>query len=43
MSFALKTTAFAAGEIPKKYTCDDADVSPELNWNAPLGEPAYVI
>jgi len=39
MSFALKTTAFAVGsEIPKKYTCDGADVSPALNWSdAPAG------
>ncbi len=34
MSLALKATAFAdGGEIPKKYTCSGADVSPALSWN----------
>jgi hypothetical protein len=34
MSFELKTTAFAyGGEIPAKYTCSGADLSPALNWN----------
>jgi len=34
MSLELKTTAFAdGGEIPKRYTCSGADVSPALNWN----------
>jgi Raf kinase inhibitor-like YbhB/YbcL family protein len=38
MSFALKTTAFAQGaEIPRKYTCDGADLSPPLAWD---GVPA---
>ena len=33
MSLVLKTTAFQDGEpIPVKYTCDGADVSPELTW-----------
>ena len=33
MSFAVKTTAFSeGGAIPKKYTCDGADLSPELTW-----------
>jgi Raf kinase inhibitor-like YbhB/YbcL family protein len=33
MSFAVKTTAFSeGGVIPKKYTCDGADLSPELTW-----------
>ena len=45
MSFALKTTAFAVGgEIPKKYTCDGADVSPALNWNdAPAGTQSFAL
>lgn len=38
MSFTVKSTAFPnGGEIPKKYTCDDADLSPELTWD---GVPA---
>ncbi len=34
MVFALNSTAFAnGGSIPKRYTCDGADVSPALSWN----------
>jgi len=34
MSFALKSTAFAnGGEIPRRYTCDGADLSPALSWD----------
>ena len=34
MSFSLKSTAFAnGGEIPRKFTCDSADLSPELEWD----------
>jgi Raf kinase inhibitor-like YbhB/YbcL family protein len=34
MPLELKTTAFAyGGEIPAKYTCSGADLSPALNWN----------
>jgi len=45
MSFALKTTAFAAGGgIPKKHTCDGADVSPALSWNdAPAGTQSFAL
>jgi len=45
MSFALTTTAFAnGGEIPKKHTCDGADVSPALNWNdAPAGTESFAL
>jgi Raf kinase inhibitor-like YbhB/YbcL family protein len=32
----LESTAFAAnGLIPAKYTCDGADISPPLGWDAP--------
>ena len=43
MSFELKTAAFSDGsEIPKKYTCDGADVSPGLNWkDAPAGAKSF--
>lgn len=45
MPFVLKTTAFAAGgAIPKKYTCDAADVSPALQWNdAPAGTGSFAL
>lgn len=43
MSFALKTDAFA-GVIPKKFTCDGADVSPALSWNdAPAGAQSFTL
>ncbi len=30
----MKATAFAkGGEIPKRHTCDGADLSPALSWN----------
>lgn len=36
VSFELTSTAFSAGEtIPKKFTCDGPDVSPQLKWNDP--------
>ncbi len=36
MSFELTSTAFSVGEtIPKKFTCDGPDVSPQLKWNEP--------
>lgn len=36
MPFELKSPTFATGEsIPTKYTCDDADISPPLEWNDP--------
>jgi Raf kinase inhibitor-like YbhB/YbcL family protein len=45
MSFALKTTAFVnGGGIPKKYTCDGADISPALNWNdTPAGTQSFAL
>jgi Raf kinase inhibitor-like YbhB/YbcL family protein len=36
MAFAISSPSFqAGGEIPKKFTCEGADVSPELHWTAP--------
>ncbi len=33
MTVTLKCPAFSeGGEIPRKHTCDGADLSPELNW-----------
>lgn len=36
MALELKSAAFnAGGNIPKKFTCDGPDVSPQLNWDEP--------
>jgi Raf kinase inhibitor-like YbhB/YbcL family protein len=36
MAFELTSSAFKAGDsIPKKHTCDGADVSPPLAWTEP--------
>ena len=36
MSLQISSAAFSAGEtIPKKFTCDGPDVSPQLKWNEP--------
>jgi len=36
MKLDIKSTAFGDGElIPKQYTCDGADVSPQLSWSQP--------
>lgn len=36
MAFELKSSAFKAKDtIPTQYTCDGADKSPPLSWNAP--------
>ncbi len=36
MAFELTSTAFANGDpIPMKYTCDDQDISPPLEWRDP--------
>lgn len=45
MSFTLKTTAFSeGGSIPKKYTCDGADVSPPLSWaGSPSGTQSFAL
>ena len=45
MSFEVKSTAFSAGgPIPKKYTCDGDDVSPELTWsNVPAGTQSFAL
>src|SRR2546430_15470086 len=34
MAFTLQSSAFQnGGSIPKKFTCEAADVSPELTWS----------
>jgi Raf kinase inhibitor-like YbhB/YbcL family protein len=36
MAFAISSPSFQTGtSIPKKFTCDGADVSPELHWSLP--------
>jgi Raf kinase inhibitor-like YbhB/YbcL family protein len=41
----LKSTAFqAGGTIPKEYTCDGDDISPQLSWdNAPTTTRAFAL
>jgi Raf kinase inhibitor-like YbhB/YbcL family protein len=41
----IKTPSFQTGaEIPRKYTCDGADVSPALAWEgAPAGAKAFAL
>ncbi len=43
--FVLTSTAFhAGGSIPKRFTCDGEDISPELAWEgAPSGTTALVL
>ena len=36
MKLDIKSTAFGEGDsIPKQYTCDGADISPQLSWSQP--------
>jgi len=36
MSLQISSAAFSAGEaIPRKFTCDGPDASPQLKWNDP--------
>jgi len=36
MSLELKSPDFTAGgNIPKQFTCEGADISPALSWDAP--------
>ena len=43
--FTLSSSAFASGgAIPKRYTCDDANVSPPLAWSgAPTGTKSFAL
>ena len=45
MAFVLTSAAFADnGAIPKRYTCEDADVSPPLSWSeAPPGTKSFAL
>ena len=41
----LKSNAFTHdGSIPREYTCDDADVAPQLEWSgAPTGTRSFAL
>src|ERR1700694_5731745 len=43
--FSIASSAFANGTaIPRRYTCDDADISPPLAWNGvPRGTRALAL
>lgn len=45
MSLELTSPVFGSGEwIPRKYTCDGADVSPPLQWNdAPQATQSFAL
>ena len=45
MALQISTTAFSnGGNIPKKYSCDGADVSPPLAWSsAPAGTQSFAL
>ena len=45
MSFSITSSAFNAGqEIPAKYTCDDKDIFPPLQWSGiPQGTQSLVL
>ena len=45
MPFALTTTAFQpGGDIPRKYTCQGADLSPALTWSEPpVGTQSFAL
>jgi len=45
MSFQISSSAFSEGEmIPKKFTCDGPDVSPQLSWNgAPTSTHSFAL
>lgn len=45
MAFELASTAFANGDpIPMKYSCDDQDISPPLQWiDPPEGTRSFAL
>jgi phosphatidylethanolamine-binding protein (PEBP) family uncharacterized protein len=45
MTLKLISPAFSSGDdIPAKFTCEGADVSPPLKWeNSPVGTNTYAI
>jgi hypothetical protein len=45
MAFEISSTAFQAqGNSPKKFSCEDADISPALEWsNPPAGAQSFAL
>jgi len=45
VSLTISSSSFPnGGEIPKKFTCDGADVSPQLSWNeSPAGTKSFAL
>jgi Raf kinase inhibitor-like YbhB/YbcL family protein len=45
MNFTIHSPAFASGQrIPREYTCEGDDLSPELRWQgAPPGAQSFVL
>ena len=45
MSLLITSSAFSASQnIPKQYTCDGPDVSPQLSWkDAPAGTKSFAL
>ncbi len=45
MSISISSSAFQnGGDIPRKFTCDGADVSPDLSWtNPPEGTQSFAL
>ena len=45
MAFKISSSSFSAGgDIAKKFTCDGADLSPELSWaGAPPGTQSFTV
>jgi Raf kinase inhibitor-like YbhB/YbcL family protein len=45
MPFQITTSAFSAGGvIPRRFTCDGSDVSPQLKWkNAPAATESLAL
>jgi hypothetical protein len=45
MSFQIATSAFSnGGMIPKQFTCDGPDVSPQLSWKeVPVGTQSFAL
>jgi len=45
MALTMTIPSFAnGGEIPKKFSCDGSDVSPELSWSgAPPGTKSFAL
>jgi len=45
MPFSISSSSFSnGGDIPKKFTCEDSDVSPDLRWtDPPAGTQSFAL